>query len=121
MSEKIEGYSYQEHEPTPNNPCEIKTILCNDIEIPVEFLKQNFVTVDGKKYIELQQENKQLKEKMAEIVKYKGLESCSTATQYMAKANVYKMYDTHIKKLEEINDKLKQQLDLYKEVVEEVR
>ena len=50
MSEKIEGYSYQEHEPTPDDPCEIKTILCNDIEIPVEFLKQNFVTVDGKKY-----------------------------------------------------------------------
>ena len=61
MSEEIKGKCYQEHEPTPNNPCEIKTILCNDIEIPVEFLKQNFVTVDGKKYIELQQENKQLK------------------------------------------------------------
>ena len=61
MSEEIKGKCYQEHEPTPNNPCEIKTILCNGIEIPVEFLKQNFVTVDGKKYIELQQENQELK------------------------------------------------------------
>ena len=70
MSEEIKGKCYQEHEPTPDNPCEIKTILCNDIEIPVEFLKQNFVTVDGKKYIELQQENKQLKS----IVKERELE-----------------------------------------------
>ena len=62
MSEEIKGKCYQEHEPTPNNPCEIKTILCNDIEIPVEFLKQTFVTVDGKKYIELQQKYQQLKE-----------------------------------------------------------
>lgn len=30
MSEKIEGYSYQEHEPTPDDPCEIKK-MCNDI------------------------------------------------------------------------------------------
>ena len=73
------------------------------------------------KYENLQQENQQLKEQMAEIVKYKELESCSTATQYMAKANVYKVYDTHIKKLKETNDKLYQQLDLYKEVIEEVK
>ena len=65
MSEEIKGKCYQEHEPTPNNPCEIKTILCNDIEIPVEFLKQNFVTVDGKKYIELQQ----LKQQPQQILK----------------------------------------------------
>lgn len=40
----------------------IETIKIGDIEIPVEFLKQNFVTVDGKKYIELQQQNKKYKE-----------------------------------------------------------
>lgn len=62
MNEEIKGKCYQEYEPTPDDPCEIKTIVCNGIEIPVEFLKQNFVTVDGKKYIELQQENIQLKE-----------------------------------------------------------
>ena len=64
---KIEGYSYQEHEPTPDNPCEIKTMVCNDIEIPVEYLKQTNVIVDGKKYIELQQENKRLKEVINEL------------------------------------------------------
>ena len=62
MSKNIKGKLIQDGIPTPDDPCEIKTILCNDIEIPVEFLKQNFVTVDGKKYIELQQENKHLKD-----------------------------------------------------------
>lgn len=70
MSEEIKGKCYQEHEPTPNNPCEIKTILCNDIEIPVEFLKQNFVTVDGKKYIELQQEKQQLEERIKKALDF---------------------------------------------------
>ena len=70
MSEKIEGYSYQKHELTPDNPCEIKTILCNDIEIPVEFLKQNFVTVDGKKYIELQQKKQQLEERIKKALDF---------------------------------------------------
>ena len=70
MSEEIKGKCYQEHEPTPNNPCEIKTILCNDIEIPVEFLKQNFVTVDGKKYIELQQKKQQLEERIKKALDF---------------------------------------------------
>ena len=70
MSEEIKGKCYQEHEPTPNNPCEIKTILCNDIEIPVEFLKKNFVTVDGKKYIEIQQENQQYRQALLDIKEY---------------------------------------------------
>lgn len=50
MSEEIKGKFYQEHEPTPDNPCEIKTILCNDIEIPIEYLKQ--ALLDIKEYIE---------------------------------------------------------------------
>ena len=70
MSEEIKGKCYQEHEPTPNNPCEIKTIVCNDIEIPVEFLKQNFVTVDGKKYIELQQKKQQLEERIKKALDF---------------------------------------------------
>ena len=99
MSEEIKGKCYQEHEPTPNNPCEIKTILCNDIEIPVEFLKQNFVTVDGKKYIKLQQENKQLKEK---INTYENPEDLTLMFMYCD---------------EKAKDKIKQ----LKEVIEEVR
>ena len=39
----------------------IKTIKCGDIEIPVEYLKQTTVNIDGKKYIQMKQENKQLK------------------------------------------------------------
>lgn len=70
MSEEIKGKCYQEHEPTPNNPCEIKTILCNDIEIPVEFLEQTFVTVDGKKYIELQQKKQQLEERIKKALDF---------------------------------------------------
>ena len=70
MSEKIEGYSYQKHELTPDNPCEIKTMICNDIEIPAEFLKHNFVIVDGKKYIEIQQENQQLERALLDIKEY---------------------------------------------------
>lgn len=43
-----------------NNP--IKIIKCGDIEIPVEYLKQTTVAVNGDDYIRLQRENKQLKD-----------------------------------------------------------
>lgn len=43
-----------------DNP--IKIIKCGDIEIPVEYLKQTTVNVNGDDYIRLQQENKILKE-----------------------------------------------------------
>ena len=43
-----------------DNP--IKIIKCGDIEIPVEYLKQTTVNVNGDDYIRLQQENKQLKD-----------------------------------------------------------
>ena len=43
-----------------NNP--IKIIKCGDIEIPVEYLKQTTVAVNGEDYIRLQRENKQLKD-----------------------------------------------------------
>lgn len=43
-----------------DNP--IKIIKCGDIEIPVEYLKQTIVSVNGDDYIRLQQENKILKE-----------------------------------------------------------
>ena len=45
-----------------NNP--IKIIKCGDIEIPVEYLKQTTVNVNGDDYIRVQQENKILKERI---------------------------------------------------------
>lgn len=45
-----------------DNP--IKIIKCGDIEIPVEYLKQTTVNVNGDDYIRLQQENKILKERI---------------------------------------------------------
>lgn len=48
-----------------NNP--IKLIKCGDIEIPVEYLKQTTVNVNGDDYIRLQQENKQQSEKIGKL------------------------------------------------------
>ena len=70
MSKEIKGKFYQEHEPTPDNHCEIKTMICNDIEIPVEYLKQTNVIVDGKKYIELQQKKQQLEERIKKALDF---------------------------------------------------
>ena len=67
---KIEGYIYQEYEPNPDKPCEIKTMVCNDIEIPVEYLKQTNVVIDGKKYIELQQKKQQLEERIKKALDF---------------------------------------------------
>ena len=87
--EEIKGKSYQKHEPTPDKPCEIKTRLCNDIEIPVEFLKQNFVTVDGKKYIELQQQNKKYKEVIDKaILIIKGIAYGGSEDYYIEKLKI---------------------------------
>ena len=47
----------------------IKVIRCGDIEIPVEYLKQTTVNVNGDDYIKLQQENKQLKEENQSLKK----------------------------------------------------
>lgn len=41
-----------------DNP--IKIIKCGDVEIPVEYLRQTTVNVNGDDYIRLQQENKKL-------------------------------------------------------------
>ena len=46
----------------------IKTIKIGDIEVPVEYLKQTTVNVNGDDYIRLQQENKQLKDKFNQIL-----------------------------------------------------
>lgn len=70
MSEEIKGKCYQEYEPNPDKPCEIKTMICNDIEIPVEYLKQTNVIVDGKKYIELQQKKQQLEERIKKALDF---------------------------------------------------
>lgn len=44
-----------------DNP--IKIIKFGDIEVPVEYLKQTTVNINGDDYIRLQQENKKLREK----------------------------------------------------------
>ena len=43
-----------------DNP--IKIIKFNDIEVPVEYLKQTTVNINGDDYIKLQQQNKKYKE-----------------------------------------------------------
>ena len=51
-----------------DNP--IKIIKCGDIEIPVEYLKQTTVNVNGDDYIRLQRENKQLKDLIDTILNF---------------------------------------------------
>ena len=51
-----------------DNP--IKIIKCGDIEIPVEYLKQTTVNVNGNDYIRLQQENKHLKNNWNNLKEY---------------------------------------------------
>lgn len=46
----------------------IETIKIGDIEVPVEYLKQTTVNVNGDDYIRLQQENKQSKDKFNQIL-----------------------------------------------------
>ena len=46
----------------------IETIKIGDIEVPVEYLRQTTVNVNGDDYIRLQQENKQLKDKFNQIL-----------------------------------------------------
>lgn len=46
----------------------IETIKFDDIEVPVEWLKQSTVNINGDDYIRLQQENKQLKDKFNQIL-----------------------------------------------------
>ena len=48
----------------------IETIKIGDIEVPVEYLKQTTVNVNGDDYIRLQQENKQLKDNWNKLKEY---------------------------------------------------
>ena len=45
----------------------IEIIKIGDIEVPVEYLRQTTVNVNGDDYIRLQQENQQLKEKIYDL------------------------------------------------------
>ena len=63
-----------------DNP--IKTIKCGDIEIPVEYLKQTTVNVNGDDYIRLQQENQQLKDKLSKIETLIINHNCDTGDIY---------------------------------------
>lgn len=48
----------------------IETIKIGDIEVPVEYLKQTTINVNGDDYIRLQQENKRLKDNWNELKEY---------------------------------------------------
>lgn len=48
----------------------IETIKIGDIEVPVEYLKQTTVNVNGDDYIRLQQENNQLKDNWNKLKEY---------------------------------------------------
>ena len=48
----------------------IETIKIGDIEVPVEYLRQTTVNVNGDDYIRLQQENKQLKDNWNKLKEY---------------------------------------------------
>lgn len=66
-----------------DNP--IKIIKCGDIEIPVEYLKQTTVNVNGDDYIRLQQENQQLKNninKLQEELNEENLECSKYAIEF---------------------------------------
>lgn len=73
-----------------DNP--IKIIKCGNIEIPVEYLKQTTVNVNGDDYIRLQQENQQLKKQLEEykdkINWYENFEVNKTIDKLRLKHNV---------------------------------
>ena len=48
----------------------IETIKIGDIEVPVEYLRQTTVNVNGDDYIRLQQENEQLKSNWNKLKDY---------------------------------------------------
>lgn len=70
-----EGYCYQEYEPTPNKPCEIKTRVVgkNLLDKQPELTGQKIPNIIGitelqyYEYEKLQQENKQLKDNWNEL------------------------------------------------------
>ena len=51
-----------------DNP--IKIIKCGDIEIPVEYLRQTTVNVNGDDYIRVQQENERVKDNWNKLREY---------------------------------------------------
>ena len=51
-----------------DNP--IKIIKFDDIEVPVEWLKQSTVNINGDDYIKLQQENQKYKEVIDKAIEY---------------------------------------------------
>ncbi len=47
----------------------VETLHWEEMEIPIEYLKQTTVHISGDDYVRLQQENKILKEKLKEITR----------------------------------------------------
>lgn len=88
-----------------DNP--IKIIKCGDIEIPVEYLKQTTVNVNGDDYIRLQQENQQLKNNINKLQKELNEENFQ-CSKYAIKIN----------DLKENNKQLKDNWNKLKEYIE---
>lgn len=85
-----------------DNP--IKIIKCGDIEIPVEYLKQTTVNVNGDDYIRLQQENKQLKDNWNKLKKWLEKELGDRINPNKDKwlTGVYDAYRETIDKMQEL-------------------
>lgn len=128
MGEKINGYLYQEYEPTPDKPCEIKTTIFID----TQNMEERYGEELYKEYLE--NENKQLKDKLKGVQEEKDylFNKLSIENEYLALEN--KQSKDKIKQLEKcycnrsdcsgrIKDSRKydsvvQQLDKYKEVID---
>lgn len=90
-----------------DNP--IKIIKCGDIEIPVEYLKQTTVNVNGDDYIKLQQENKQLKEELEEYknpIKYFKYANKNVVEENKQLKETYKEVFNNYQKLKKDNETL---------------
>lgn len=95
-----------------DNP--IKIIKCGDIEIPVEYLKQTTVNVDGDDYIRLQQENKILKENAENNDKV--VDKVNWENQLLKKEN--KQLKIQISAREEVCNRLENNWNKLKEYLE---
>ena len=98
MSEKINGYLYQEYEPAPNKPCEIKTTIFID----TQDMEERYGEELYKEYLE--KENKQLKEELQKADSI--MQNCLLDGAEKSTINFRECLNA---------------LTLYKEVIEEVR
>ena len=103
MSEKIEGYSYQEHEPTPDMPCEVKCLRLYEVNgviyqdnIP-DNMRIGITKEQYCEYLQLQEKNNQLR---------KTIEQVRTAIDYMiGNVDISEIHGTKLKQmLDKVSD-----------------